>query len=56
MKKIQMVDLISQYEKIKPAIDSAIMDVIQNAQFINGPEVSAFQDELVFLKKNAYFY
>lgn len=46
MKKIQMVDLISQYEKIKPAIDSAIMDVIQNAQFINGPEVSAFQDEL----------
>ncbi len=46
MKKIQMVDLVSQYEKIKPAIDSAIMDVIQNAQFINGPEVSAFQDEL----------
>ena len=46
MKKIQMVDLVSQYEKIKPAIDSAIMDVIKNAQFINGPEVIAFQDEL----------
>ncbi len=41
-----MVDLVSQYEKIKPAIDSAILDVIQNAQFINGPEVLAFQDEL----------
>ena len=46
MKKIQMVDLVSQYEKIKPAIDSAILDVIKNAQFINGPEVTTFQVEL----------
>ena len=46
MKKIQMVDLVSQYEKIKPAIDSAIMDVIQNANFINGSEVTAFQEDL----------
>jgi dTDP-4-amino-4,6-dideoxygalactose transaminase len=46
MKKIQMVDLISQYQKIKPAIDSAILNVIENAQFINGPEVSSFQSEL----------
>lgn len=46
MKKIQMVDLVSQYEKIKPAIDSAIMDVLQSAQFINGAEVTGFQKEL----------
>jgi dTDP-4-amino-4,6-dideoxygalactose transaminase len=46
MKKIQMVDLITQYQKIKPAIDSAILNVIENAQFINGPDVSAFQNEL----------
>lgn len=46
MKKIQMVDLITQYEKIKPAVDSAIQNVISNAQFINGPDVSAFQHEL----------
>ncbi len=46
MKKIQMVDLVSQYEKIKPAIDSAIMDVLQSAQFINGAEVAGFQKEL----------
>ena len=46
MKKIQMVDLMSQYQKIKPAIDSAILNVIENAQFINGPEVSGFQTEL----------
>ena len=38
-----MVDLMSQYQKIKPAIDSAILNVIENAQFINGPEVSGFQ-------------
>ncbi len=46
MRKIQMVDLISQYEKIKPAIDTAILDVIGNAQFINGPEVAGFKVEL----------
>ncbi len=46
MKKIQMVDLISQYQKIKPEVDSAILNVIENAQFINGPEVTAFQKEL----------
>lgn len=46
MKKIQMVDLVSQYEKIKPSIDSAILDVIGNAYFINGPEVTSFQKDL----------
>ena len=46
MEKIQMVDLISQYKKIKPEVDSAIMQVIENAQFINGPQVSSFQADL----------
>lgn len=46
MKKIQMVDLISQYEKIKPAVDSAIEQILMSAQFINGPDVKAFQAEL----------
>ncbi len=41
-----MVDLVSQYNNIKPAIDSAILNVIENAQFINGPEVSGFKEEL----------
>lgn len=41
-----MVDLISQYRKIKPEVDSAIMQVIENAQFINGPQVSSFQADL----------
>jgi len=46
MKKIQMVDLKSQYEKIKPQVDAAIQNVLENTAFINGPEVKAFQSEL----------
>jgi UDP-2-acetamido-2-deoxy-ribo-hexuluronate aminotransferase len=46
MKNIQMVDLVSQYQEIKPAVDKAIMDVIEKAQFINGPEVHSFQNEM----------
>ncbi len=46
MRKIQMVDLIAQYQKIKPEVDSAILNIMENAQFINGPEVQGFQKEL----------
>jgi UDP-2-acetamido-2-deoxy-ribo-hexuluronate aminotransferase len=46
MRKIQMVDLHRQYEKIKPSIDQAIQGVINNAQFIGGPEVQAFAKDL----------
>jgi len=46
MKKIQMVDLISQYEEIQDEIDKAVLDVIRSSAYINGPEVKAFQKEL----------
>ncbi len=46
MKPIQMVDLIGQYEKIKPEVDAALLDVIAGAAFINGPVVKAFEREL----------
>jgi UDP-2-acetamido-2-deoxy-ribo-hexuluronate aminotransferase len=46
MRKIQMVDLKGQYEKIKADIDSAILNVIDSTAFINGPEVQGFQKEL----------
>jgi dTDP-4-amino-4,6-dideoxygalactose transaminase len=46
MKKIQMVDLISQYEKIQSEIDSAVLNVIRSAAYINGPEVKSFQKEM----------
>jgi UDP-2-acetamido-2-deoxy-ribo-hexuluronate aminotransferase len=45
-KKIQMVDLKSQYEKIKTEVDAAIQNVLTNTAFINGPEVKEFQKEL----------
>ena len=41
-----MVDLISQYEKIKPEIDKAVLDVIASSAYINGPEVKSFAKEL----------
>lgn len=41
-----MVDLKSQYLKIKNEIDSAIQSVIDNTTFINGPQVKRFSDNL----------
>jgi dTDP-4-amino-4,6-dideoxygalactose transaminase len=43
MKKIQMVDLKSQYEKIKEEVDKGIQEVIESCAFINGPAVHNFQ-------------
>ena len=43
---IQMVDLKSQYMKIKPQVDQAINDVLSSTQFINGEHVRSFQNEL----------
>ncbi len=45
-RKIQMVDLKSQYEKIKTEVDAGIQDVISKTAFINGPAVKEFQAEL----------
>lgn len=41
-----MVDLKSQYLKIKNQVDSAINGVLENTQFINGEHVKGFQSEL----------
>lgn len=46
MKKIQMVDLQTQYQHIKSEIDKGIEEVIASAAFIKGPKVSAFQGHL----------
>ncbi len=46
MQKIQMVDLISQYQEIKEEVDEAVQNVMDSAAFIKGPEVNAFQEEL----------
>ena len=41
-----MVDLKGQYSGIKEQVDSSILNVIESAAFINGPEVHGFQKEL----------
>ncbi|MES2651681.1 MAG: DegT/DnrJ/EryC1/StrS family aminotransferase [Bacteroidota bacterium] len=43
MKKIEMVDLKSQYLNIKHDVDAAIQNVIDTSTFINGPKVSEFK-------------
>lgn len=46
MKKIQMLDLAGQHNKIRAEIDEAIKRVVDSSQFINGPEVAAFANDL----------
>ncbi len=46
MKKIEMVDLRSQYERLKADIDSAVAGVISSTAFIKGPDVRLFEEEL----------
>lgn len=46
MKKIQMVDLQTQYQHIKADIDRGIQAVIDSASFIKGAAVSSFQANL----------
>ena len=46
MKKIQMVDLQTQYQHIKEDIDRGIQAVIESASFIKGPAVTSFQQNL----------
>lgn len=43
---IAMVDLKGQYLKIKEEIDAAVLDCIASTQYINGPQVKAFQAAL----------
>jgi UDP-2-acetamido-2-deoxy-ribo-hexuluronate aminotransferase len=46
MRPIQMVDLKQQYQKIKTEIDTAVINVIESAGFINGPQVQSFANAL----------
>lgn len=46
MKKLQMVDLKSQYEKIKEEVNNSIQEVLETNTYINGPLVHQFQADL----------
>jgi UDP-2-acetamido-2-deoxy-ribo-hexuluronate aminotransferase len=41
-----MVDLKTQYEKIRPEINEAIQSVLNSTAFIKGPEVKLFEEEM----------
>ena len=41
-----MVDLKSQYEKIKDVVNTSIQEVLDTTAYINGPEVQKFQKNL----------
>ena len=47
MRKIQMVDLRLQYEKIKTEIDNGIAEVINSTAFIKGAKVDDFSKEFI---------
>ncbi|UTW64460.1 DegT/DnrJ/EryC1/StrS family aminotransferase [bacterium SCSIO 12741] len=46
MKKLQLVDLKTQYEKIQDEIEESVINVLRSTAYINGPEVKEFQKEL----------
>jgi UDP-2-acetamido-2-deoxy-ribo-hexuluronate aminotransferase len=46
MRNLQMVDLKSQYQKIKAEVNAGIEHVLESAAFINGPDVQHFAREL----------
>ena len=54
MQKIQMVDLRSQYLRVKTEIDSAIESVLQASAFIQGPEVKEFAQALSIKNQNTH--
>jgi dTDP-4-amino-4,6-dideoxygalactose transaminase len=43
---IPLVDLKAQYDSIKDELDTVIHRVVQSGQFILGPEVKAFEEEM----------
>jgi dTDP-4-amino-4,6-dideoxygalactose transaminase len=46
MNPIKMVDLESQYQKIKQEIDQSLLNVVGHSHYINGPEVQLFAENL----------
>lgn len=46
MKEIRMVDLKLQYLRLKNEIDAAMAEVVNSTQFIKGPQVKLFENNL----------
>lgn len=43
---VPLLDLVAQYEEIKPEMDAAIQRVVSSGYFILGPEVKAVEEEV----------
>lgn len=43
---LQMVDLKTQYLRLKPEIDAAVLEVIESTRYIGGPKVESFARNL----------
>jgi UDP-2-acetamido-2-deoxy-ribo-hexuluronate aminotransferase len=46
MRPLQMVDTKTQYFKIKPAVDKAVLEVMESSMFIGGKVVNEFAHNL----------
>ncbi len=46
VRDIRMVDLKLQYQRLKVEIDAAMADVINSTQFIKGPQLKSFENNL----------
>ena len=44
--KVPILDLVRQYQSIKPEMDAAILRVVASGRFILGPEVEALEQEV----------
>jgi dTDP-4-amino-4,6-dideoxygalactose transaminase len=51
---IPLVDLKAQYQALKPEIDRAVQQVMENAQFILGPAVASFEKEFAAFCRTAH--
>src|SRR5437879_716851 len=43
--RIPLLDLKAQYQSLKPALDEAVIRVLESGRYVLGPEVSAFEEE-----------
>jgi UDP-2-acetamido-2-deoxy-ribo-hexuluronate aminotransferase len=54
MHQIKMVDLQSQYLRIKAEVDAAIQEVLTSTAFIQGPQVKEFAQALSAINQNTH--
>lgn len=52
--RVPLVDLAAQYAELKPALDEAVLRVLESGRYVLGPEVEAFERELAaYLRQGA---